>query len=255
VLRILDTNDLYAVGRETTGRGGDGLWVRLSLEDELVGYHRADLVWSIQNRDERKIRQAAPDLEVRTVGHPVELKPPDIESGLRSREILLVATKHKWNLQGLRWFAAEVYPLLSDFLPAKNVVIVGDIADVVQHEMPFKFLGRVADLTPVYRGARVVISPILGGAGLKIKNIEPMGHGKAVVSTRSAAMGLEAAENKAFLVGDDAAGFADAIRRVMEDDGLCRRLMEGAFLFAQEWNEEVLAALRESFQMKRKVAR
>jgi succinoglycan biosynthesis protein ExoO len=97
----------------------------------------------------------------------------------------------------------------------------------------------------------LVISPILGGAGLKIKNIEPMGYGKAVVSTRSAATGLEAAENRAFLVGEDAAGFAQAVRRVMQDDGLCRRLVEGAFAFAQEWNKQVLAALRRSLETKR----
>jgi hypothetical protein len=37
----------------------------------------------------------------------------------------------------------------------------------------------------------------------------------------------------------------------MEDDGLCRRLMHGAFKFAQEWNEQVLATLRKSFDIRR----
>ena len=251
VLRILDTNDLYAVGRDHANGVDENLWVNLSLEDELRGYRRADLVWAIQPRDEEKIRQAAPDLNVVTVGHPVELAAPDFDMSLRSREILLVASKHKWNVQGLRWFAAEVYPLLADCLPAEKVLIAGDIANVLESELPFKFLGRVSDLAAVYRGARVVFSPILGGAGLKIKNIEPMGHGKAVVSTRSAATGLEAAENRAFLVGEDAAGFAGSIRSVMQDDALCRRLMEGAFAFAQEWNQQVLAALRNSLGMRR----
>jgi glycosyltransferase involved in cell wall biosynthesis len=252
VLRILDTNDLFAIGRHQEKTAGENLWMNLNLEDELRGYRRADLVWAIQPRDEEKIRQAAPDVRVTTVGHPVDLVAPDFENSLRSREILLVASKHKWNVQGLRWFAAEVYPLLRDFLPGRNVVIAGDIVNVLEHEMPFKFLGRAADLTAVYKNARVVFSPILGGAGLKIKNIEPMGYGKAVVSTRSAAAGLEAAENRAFLVGEDAAGFAQAVRRVMQDDGLCRRLMEGAFAFAQESNEQVLAALCKSLEMERK---
>jgi glycosyltransferase involved in cell wall biosynthesis len=251
VLRILDTNDLYAVGRDHLFGAEDNLWVNLSLEDELRGYRRADLIWAIQPRDEEKIHKAAPDLNVITVGHPVDLVAANFEMSLRSREILLVASKHKWNVQGLRWFATEVCPLLKDMVPKKNVVVAGDIADVLEHDLPFRFLGRVPDLGPVYQGARLVISPILGGAGLKIKNIEPMGYCKALVSTRSAAAGLEAAENRAFLVGEDAAGFAAAIRRVMQDDVLCRRLMEGAFAFAQEWNEQVLTALRRSLQMER----
>jgi hypothetical protein len=126
---------------------------------------------------------------------------------LRSREILLVASKHKWNVQGLRWFATQVYPLLRNFLWEKNVVIAGDIADVLAPEMPFRLLRRVADLVAVCRGTRVVISPILGGAGLKIKNLEPRGYGKAVVSSRSAAAGLEAAENRAFFGGREPGGF------------------------------------------------
>jgi hypothetical protein len=37
----------------------------------------------------------------------------------------------------------------------------------------------------------------------------------------------------------------------MQDDALCRRLMEGAFAYAQQWNEEVLTALRKSLEMRR----
>lgn len=246
VLRILDTNDLYAVGRETDAAKQE-LWVNFTLKDELRGFRRADIVWAIQGRDEEKIKLAAPEVRTMTVGHPVELAAPDFDSALRSREILLVASKHKWNVQGLRWFAAEVYPLLQERLPQKRVLVAGDIGDVLEGELPFQFLGRAAELLPIYRRARLVISPILGGAGLKIKNIEPMGYGKAVVSTRSAAAGLEAAENRAFLVGESPASFAQAVRRVMEEDDLCRRLMEEAYAFAQEWNQGVEAALRRSF--------
>jgi hypothetical protein len=255
VLRILDTNDLYAVGREQRMAAGEMLSIDLSLEDELRGYRRADVVWAIQGRDGEAIRGAASDVRTATVGHLVELVAPDCEMGLRSKEILMVASQHKWNVQGLRWFAAEVFPRLKDLLPEKNVLIAGDIAARLSSELPFQFLGQLSDLAAAYKRARVVISPILGGAGLKIKNIEAMGYGKAVVSTRFAALGLETAENRAFLAATDAPGFATAIRRLMKDDDLCRRLMEGAFMFAQEYNQEVLVALRQSLEMQRDQAR
>jgi hypothetical protein len=44
VLRILDTNDLYAVGRDQADEAAERLWINLSLENELRGYRRADLV-------------------------------------------------------------------------------------------------------------------------------------------------------------------------------------------------------------------
>lgn len=247
VIRILDTNDLYAIGRSQWQGSENPLWIELALEDELRGYRRADLVWAIQHRDEESIRAAAPDLQVTTVGHPVDLTPPDLSLSLRSRNVLFVASRHKWNVQGLRWFASEVYPLVKDVLPEKNIQVAGDIADLLEPEMPFNFLGRVTDLSSIYKNARAVISPIRGGSGLKIKNIEPMGYGKAVVSTRSAATGLEAGEGRGFLVGEDAAGFAKALRRVLTDDALCESLMHGAFEFAKEWNQQVYSALQWSF--------
>ncbi len=248
VLRILDTNDLYAVGRQDE-RSSRNLWVELSLEEELRGLRRADLVWTIQGRDEAKLREVAPDLRVLTVGHPVDLVTPDLELSLRSKKILFVGSKHKWNLQGLRWFSAEVYPLLRGCVPERDIVIAGDVCDLLGHELPFTCLGRVPQLEALYRAARVVICPILGGGGLKLKSIEPMGYGKALVCTRPAAAGLEAAEGRAFLVGETAAGFAESIISVARDDALCAHLMQGAFTFAQEWNREVLAQLRLSLQM------
>ena len=51
-------------------------------------------------------------------------------------------------------------------------------------------LGRVDDLTPLYAGAAVAISPLRGGSGLKIKLIEALGQGKVIVATTTTLQGV-----------------------------------------------------------------
>jgi len=248
VLRILDTNDVYSIGREPEELAMRRNWVNLSVGDEIRGYRRADLIWAIQDTECATIRREVPDVDVVTVGHIVDLVQPHHSSTLKSKNIALVASKHKWNVQGLQWFAESVYPRMRDWLLPENVLVAGNIADVLAGKLPFQFLGCVENLTALYKNTRVVISPILGGTGLKIKNIEPMGHGKAVVTTRFAASGLEDGENLAYLPADDPAEFAQMVKRLMEEDLECLRVSKAAYAYAQRWNDRVMDSLAHSLR-------
>ena len=77
-------------------------------------------------------------------------------------------------------------------------------------------LGRIDDLTPLYANAAVVISPLRGGSGLKIKLIEALGQGKAIVVTTTTLQGVADVIGSAVIVADDAQEFADGIRNLFE---------------------------------------
>lgn len=51
--------------------------------------------------------------------------------------------------------------------------------------------GLVADASAAYRLAPLAINPIRAGSGLKIKTIEALAHGRAVITSPSGAEGLE----------------------------------------------------------------
>jgi succinoglycan biosynthesis protein ExoA len=69
-------------------------------------------------------------------------------------------------------------------------------------------LGRVADLAPLYQRADVVIAPLRAGSGLKIKLVEALAHGKAVVATNLTAQGVENLVAGAVILADTPRGFA-----------------------------------------------
>ncbi|MDT7952924.1 MAG: glycosyltransferase family 4 protein [Acetobacteraceae bacterium] len=73
-----------------------------------------------------------------------------------------------------------------------------------------EFAGFVPDLAPVLKAARLVIVPVLRGAGMRIKTVEALACGKQVVATVKGAEGIDAARATRLRIVplDD---FADAV--------------------------------------------
>jgi glycosyltransferase involved in cell wall biosynthesis len=241
VRAIVDTVELFAIGRRP---GLATPWANLSVEEETRGLRRADVVWAIQKEDEAALRHQLGDRpQALTVGHMVPLRPLSPEAALSAQKILMVAANHRFNLQGIRWFNAEVYPHLSASVRPEQLVLVGSAGEALRGEVPFHCTGRVPDLKEHYLNSRVVICPILDGTGLKIKVVEALGMGRPLVTTGAGATGLEKGAGTAYLRADSPAEFAGTVLRLLRDDGLCRQLMADSIRFMERGNQAVRDAV------------
>jgi polysaccharide biosynthesis protein PslH len=84
--------------------------------------------------------------------------------------------------------------------------------------------GKVNDVFPYYRNAVVAIVPLRSGGGTRLKILEAMAAGTAVVSTSIGCEGLDVEDGKNILVADAPDHFAASIVRLL-GDGACRRLV------------------------------
>jgi glycosyltransferase involved in cell wall biosynthesis len=242
VRRVIDTHDVFALGASDNLRLVRDSWLWVEPQTELEGLRRADTVIAIQSAEAAVMRDAGlPD--VRVVGHFVQPQPCTRQGALQSKTLLFAASGHRFNVEGLRWFHKEVFPLLTDILAPGQVVVAGNINETLEKELPFAFRGMLPDLRPAYEAARVVISPVLGGTGLKIKNVEAMAAGRALVSTPQGAVGLEPGAGRAFSVGATPAEFARELRVLLSDDALCETRMREGLQFVAQSNAAHLRAL------------
>ena len=99
-------------------------------------------------------------------------------------DYLFVGVAFFANIEGVQWFISNVLPHVSGHL-----MIIGKGMDRVN----FKSLsekvhikGFVADLKPYYAAARMVVSPIFSGAGMKTKTAEALMFGKTIIGTKEA---------------------------------------------------------------------
>lgn len=142
------------------------------------------------------------------------------------------------NVEGIRWFADRVWPLVRRRLNAAELVIVGrDPTPAVlalNDREGVSVVGPVPDMAPYFAQAHVVIVPILTGAGIRVKIVEAMAAGRAIVSTTLGCQGLPYLElQRHLLVADDPDDFASAAVRLLKDDGQRREMADEARRLAE----------------------
>src|SRR5690606_3854767 len=116
---------------------------------------------------------------------PMPARAEDQPSPGEDDRVLFVGSNTAPNTVGLAWFLEEVWPEVLKRRPSCRLDVAGSVERGfdARDQRGVRFLGLVDDLAPLYRRAGVVVSPLTFGSGLKIKLIEAMAQGKAVVAT------------------------------------------------------------------------
>lgn len=189
-----------------------------------------DAVSLCSDEDVAHMRRRAPGARLLCVPNVVDrpLLPPRHGNGAR---ILFIGNlRFAPNSQGLGRFLAEAWPRIRAGCPGAELTIVGfspppELEALLESPGVATFV-NVPQVEPYYAAADVVIAPIFFGGGTRIKILEAMAFGRAVVSTAIGAEGLGAVPAVDMLIADDMAGFAAAVLRLVEDGDLRTTIAE-----------------------------
>jgi len=144
-------------------------------------------------------------------------------------EILFVGHLfHQPNVDAIGFFRSGILPRIRAERPDVRFVIVGKGANPAvlawhDHE-GIRVQPSVPDLEPCYESATVVVVPIRQGSGTRIKVLEALARGKAVVSTTMGAEGIDLRPGTDLEIADDAPSFAAACVRLLADASRRREL-------------------------------
>jgi glycosyltransferase involved in cell wall biosynthesis len=212
---------------------------------ELAAWRQADLCAAVTEDDRRAMLRAVPGLDVRLLPDGADhlAGPPPGRPEPRP-ELVFVGNFAYWpNVDGARWLCAEILPRVRERVPAARVLLVGNAPPPEVLALccgDVEATGCVARVEPYLDRAAVVVSPLRIGGGIKVKVLEALRRGKAVVSTAVGVQGLGPDVEDAIAVADDPARFADACVRLLLDRGERRRLERRALAFAESlptWDE------------------
>jgi glycosyltransferase involved in cell wall biosynthesis len=106
--------------------------------------------------------------------------------------------------------------------------------------------GRVPDLAPYLDHASVVAAPLSEGGGMRVKVLETLAAGKALVASPLAVEGLDGAE-EAFVVAAGDEALAEALARLLRDREARKTLARRARAFAEEnlgWSRRIADYVR-----------
>jgi glycosyltransferase involved in cell wall biosynthesis len=131
------------------------------------------------------------------------------------------------NIDAADHLVEEVWPLVQERCPDARLTLVGRAspATVRRLSRPGVVLtGEVPDVRPYLERAAVVTVPIRMGGGTRLKVVEGLAMGKALVSTAVGCEGIAVRDNEQLLIRDGARAFASGILTLFEDPGLAAAL-------------------------------
>ncbi len=131
------------------------------------------------------------------------------------------------NIDGLQFFLKTIWPSVAAARPNARCRIIG--ADAPRSVLKLvgprvEIVGFVPDLRRELAQAAVLVVPLRLGAGTRLKLVEGMAMGMPIVSTTLGAEGIEVVDGRDVLIADDAAAFAAAVVRLLDDPELGARL-------------------------------
>ena len=155
--------------------------------------------------------------------HPVE--PSSHETRDTVKNIAYIASAYLPNDDGLNWFVQNCWSQISTRYDV-NLYIYGTVGEGRLYDEKSKifFTGFVPDIEQIYEDSDIIINPVRFGAGVKIKSIEALAHGRPLVTTTHGARGLEEKINKAFLVGNTPEEFVQRVASLIDNSTLRKKL-------------------------------
>lgn len=190
-----------------------------------------DLNLTCSALDSRRLQDIAPSASVAEVPNGVDVGyfAPD-PTKVRERRMVFVGTLNWYpNVRAVRFIANELWPPLRDRDPSLHVDIVGanpprDLVELARRDDRFLVHGFVDDIRPLLDRAAVYVCPITDGGGTKLKILDALAMGKAIVAHPVACEGIDIVANENVLLAETVDEFVSAIHGLLEDESLQERL-------------------------------
>jgi sugar transferase (PEP-CTERM/EpsH1 system associated) len=214
---------IYQVDRQELRRWPSALYSYIQsgriawLEAEVC--QRVNCVIAVSEEDACALQALCPASRIHVVPNGVYADNyGDSREQLDLGENVLVFTgkmDYRPNVDAVRWFTSAILPEVQKQVPNAYLYIVGQKpharVETLRDKNNVAITGWVNDVRPYLHAAKVYVAPLRMGSGTRLKILEAMAAGCAVVATSYAAAGLSAEAHCVMVVADDEAEMANAI--------------------------------------------
>lgn len=133
------------------------------------------------------------------------------------------------NRDAVMHFLRSMWPAIRQQVPGARFFAVGqdpppELRDLARGDSGIEVTGYVSDIRPYVRRAAVYVVPLRVGGGTRLKVLDAMALGKALVSTSIGCEGLDVTPGEHLLVADTAEDFANHVVALLRDPARRRQL-------------------------------
>lgn len=155
--------------------------------------------------------------------------------------VMYGVTNFEWlqNIEAVDILINDVWPLIGKRVKDVKLWIVGRkiphrLVDLASKRQDIEVTESIPDARDAYSAATVMVTPIKGSGGTRLKILEAMAAGLPIVSTSVGVAGLNVEHEKHVLVSDNYAGLAKETVRLLSNKKLYEKIMKNGQYFVRE---------------------
>ncbi|HKH91736.1 MAG TPA: glycosyltransferase family 4 protein [Gemmatimonadaceae bacterium] len=203
-----------------------------------------DRIEVFTRRDAGTVSRIAPDVSSRVHVNPFGIEMPSVADPSLQEEgtIAFVGNyTHAPNVDAARWLANTLMPLLRARHPGARLHLYGidprgALAGIAREDV--RVHGWLRDIEPAIARAAVILAPVRVGGGQRMKVLQAMAMGKAVVTTPRGADGIVIdGGDPPVAIGDLAEEIAERTAELLRDPGRRHALGARARAVAQDHHD------------------
>lgn len=215
---------------------------------ELNAFSACDAIVTITDEDKKIISQLVPNKAITTCLTGINLNQYQLIPQAKKPNTVFHFASMDWmpNIEAVDWLMAKVWSNVTQQLPDAKLVLAG-------RGMPEKFkqlannnitvIDSVENSKDFYSTYDIMLVPLWSGSGLRIKLVEGLAYGKAIITTSIGAEGIPFTQNKDMIVADNEVDFANAIISLLKGNIDKQQLQQNARRLAeQHFNYQTIAA-------------
>lgn len=205
--------------------GSQRAWAAVEAQREAEACRSVDRVWTLTAHDRTALARLSGrperDFDQMPFGVDVERLALDPATAAADRVLFFGAFQADFNVDALRYLLESIWPRVRTIRPSAQLVVAGGglTADLARRirQAGGETVGPVEELRDLYASSGVVVIPLRFGGGLRIRLLESLAAGRAVVATPIGAGDVQGVAGRDFVVAESPDDLARNIVELLAD--------------------------------------
>jgi len=214
-------------------------------EYELSVVASVNGIAAISEEDKKRFIHLGLKKPIKTIPVGLEISKYDFNEDDKPELSLFHLGSMDWtpNLEGIIWFLQDIWPEVHKRHPKLKLCLAGRNMPLdldILHQPNVELLGEVDDAMSFIKSKGIMIVPLLSAGGIRVKIIEGLALGKAIISTSLGAEGINCTNGKDILIADNKREWIEAIEKVLQPKVIKELGHNGRLLAERDFNNKAI---------------
>lgn len=207
---------------------------------EISESPRFDINVMVSATDEDELKSMTHGIKTVVVPNGVDVDYFSVRNVQQSNTIIYTGGMNMFaNKDAVMHLIEDIWPRIKSSIPDAIFKIIGqdpppELKEIADIDDDIQVLGYVDDIRPYVAEASVYVVPLRVGGGTRLKVLDALSQGKAIVSTSVGCEGIAVTHGENIFIEDTDNGFADRVIELFNNQTLRQKLGSNARCLAED---------------------